>query len=94
MGLTALLAGFQSVRDTPRPKAARKHGSLFVLVCRYMGDMNALREKISDVASAVRSIDTNPNTPDKAAYSVRKGKEALEKIVEILKDIVTALESK
>jgi hypothetical protein len=59
-----------------------------------MADMTALREKIYDAARDVHSIDENPRTPEKALYSTRKAKEALEEIVDILKDIATFLESK
>ncbi len=59
-----------------------------------MTDMTALRERISDLSHTVHGIDSNPSTPDKAWDSARKTKEALEDIVEILKDVATALESK
>lgn len=59
-----------------------------------MADMSALQEKISHAARTVSSIDAHPSNLERAAYSARKGKEALEEIAEILKDIATFLESK
>ena len=59
-----------------------------------MADMSALREKINDAARTVSSIDANPSNWEKAGYSARKAKEALEKVIEILEDIATFLESK
>ncbi len=59
-----------------------------------MADMTALREKIHDASHTVHGIDTNPRDAARALESTRKAKEALEEIVEILKDIATFLESK